>query len=281
MIRPTTKVGQQPTCWLLFNFPIRKCFKLRYLLIIFFLLIFSTYLRLFYHAPSDSLSTFSERKSIVLSNNLVNQQIDLDQCNFEQTNAILDYQPLAKYADDDTRIRPTVERLKRLFQILLSYENKYQDIFDYLNIFRFNQLDQTLQIYANNSQQLKNILCHFQRFITVSNEKNIEIKPELIVYLKQVSAYLSDGFKSEHDNWKTNQVQKPVIILAANAHFYDTLQSSMKTVNEFLRDYSVAIYDLGFTANQLQLVILQRDFPPIKYLFLLLKFRFKIIVLDV
>lgn len=256
MMRPTTKVGQQPINWLLFSLPFRRCFKLRYLLTIFILLIFFTYLRLFYHAPSNSLESFSEQKSLVLSNNNNNlaNQLKSEQCNFEQLNTILQYAPLSKNSNDDNRIKPTFERLNKLFQILISHEEKYRDIFDYLNIFRFTHLDQTLETYANNSQELKNILCYFQRFITVSNSNQIEINPELIIYLKQVSNYLSDGFKSEHGNWKTNQVQKPVIILAANAHFYDTLQASMKTVDQHLKDYSVAIYDLGFTANQLQII---------------------------
>ncbi|CAF1266904.1 unnamed protein product, partial [Rotaria sordida] len=76
-------------------------------------------------------------------------------------------------------------------------------------------------------------------------------------YLKQVSSYLSDGFKNRHLTWNTtseDQIQKPVIILAANSHFYDTLQASMHTINDYLKDYTVAIYDLQFSPTQLNMI---------------------------
>ncbi|CAF4097400.1 unnamed protein product, partial [Rotaria sordida] len=78
-----------------------------------------------------------------------------------------------------------------------------------------------------------------------------------ISYLKQVSSYLSDGFKNRHLTWNTtseDQIQKPVIILAANSHFYDTLQASMHTINDYLKDYTVAIYDLQFSPTQLNMI---------------------------
>ena len=66
-----------------------------------------------------------------------------------------------------------------------------------------------------------------------------------------------DQFKIQHSTWNqisNDQIQKPVVILAANAQFYDTLQASMRTINEFLKNYTVAIYDLRLTSDQLKMV---------------------------
>ncbi|CAF3307442.1 unnamed protein product, partial [Rotaria sp. Silwood2] len=68
---------------------------------------------------------------------------------------------------------------------------------------------------------------------------------------------LSDGFKNKHLTWNEtlkDKIQKPVIILAANSQFYNTLQASMHTVNDYLKDYTIAIYDLGFIPTQLKMV---------------------------
>jgi hypothetical protein len=158
---------------------------------------------------------------------------------------------------DDTRPKPTVERLIKLFKILISHEDKYRQVFDYLNIFRFTDIYNTLRPYANNTQHLNTIYCHFQRYITISDNGHIDVTPNLITYLEHVSTYLSDGFRTGHLNWnKTSidKIQKPAIIMAANMHFYETLQSSMRTVNKYLSNYTVAIYDLGFNQNQLAMV---------------------------
>jgi hypothetical protein len=264
MKRPTSGVGHQPALWLLFILRLRKCIKLRYLLIIFLFLIIFTYLRLINHIPSNQQLDNNFKSDHDNIPNLPGEEINKkhlhDKCNFAVTESLLRYKSLKNSSNkntDDTRAQPTIERFHKLFSILISSENKYRKALDYLEIFRFTDLFNTLRPYANNTQRLHDIYCLFQRYITISDNSHIDITPNLIYYLKQVSNYLSDGFISEHLTWNTTlmkNVQKPVIILGANAHFFDTLQASMRTVNQYFSDYAVAIYDLGFDQNQLNMV---------------------------
>ncbi|CAF1177433.1 unnamed protein product [Rotaria sordida] len=263
MIRPTNRVGQQPVVWLLFILRLRKCIKLRYLLIIFLFFIIVIYLRLNNHVPSNQQipnkfkSINNDRKISYYEAN-DNYHL-LDKCNFDATETLLRYKSLKDSNNDtgDNRPKPTVERLHKIFSILISHEEKYRKVFEYLGIFHFTDLYNTLRPFANNTKRLHEIYCLFQRYITVSDNGHIDITPHFIYYLKQVSNYLSDGFTSEHPIWNNTiikNLQKPVIILAANTRFYDTLQASMRTVNQYFYNYSVAIYDLGFDQNQLNMI---------------------------
>lgn len=261
MTRPTAGVGHQPVLWLLVILRLRKCIKLRYLLIIFFCLIIFTYLRLINNAPSDQQidgNLISSNKEKIIPAMKENTHL-LDKCNFDETESLLRYKSPRKSTNntDDTRPYPTIERLHKLFSILISREDKFRKALDYLGIFRFTDLYNTLRPFANNTQRLHEIYCLFQRYITISDNGHIDITPHFIYYLKQVSNYLSDGFISQHPTWNTTlkkDIQKPVIILGANARFYDTLQASMRTVNQYFLNHSVAIYDLGFDENQLTMV---------------------------
>jgi len=256
MLRPTNRVRQQPNLWFFFVLRLRKCFQLRYLLIIFIFLILSTYLRLISHVPSDQ-SIFRTSEHITKEEIKLSNYPHSKKCNFDDTESILRYTPLNNNSTNDTRPKPTIERLTTLFKILISYEDKYRKVFDYLNIFRFTDIYNTLRPYANDTQRSENIYCLFQRYITISDNGYIDITPNFITYLKQVSSYLSDGFRSPHINWNStsrNNIQKPVIVLAANMHFYETLQASMHTVNNHLMNYTVVIYDLGFSSPQLNMV---------------------------
>ncbi|CAF4868559.1 unnamed protein product [Rotaria sp. Silwood1] len=259
MKRPTNIVGQQPTLWLLFILRLRKCFKLRYLLILFILFILLIYLHLINDTFSNQL-IINESESIIEEEEeklmIVNYTL-FNQCNLNQTEFLL-HSYNNNNNNNDSRPQPTIQRLQKLFQILLSYENKYDKIFDYLGIFRFNNFPNTLYLFANNTEYLKNIYCLFQKYINIfDNGHIININDELISYLKLISNYLSDGFKNKHINWNNiskTKIQKPVIILAANSHFFDTLQASMRTINEHLNDYKIAIYDLQFSSIQLKMV---------------------------
>lgn len=256
MTRPANRVGQQPILWHLLLLRLRKCLKLRYLLFIFILLLLSTYLRIINNAPPTDQSIYNELKTVPQVEIKLKNYPHSTKCDFNDTESILRYVPLNNTnSTSDTRPKPSIERLKSLFQILISHEEKYRKVFDYLNIFRFTDIYNTLNAFANHTQRLENIYCLFQRYITISDNGYIDITPEFIIYLKQISNYLSDGFKTQHLSWnQTSQIEKPVIILAANAHFYDTLQASMRTVNKQLENFTVAIYDLGFNSNQLEMV---------------------------
>jgi hypothetical protein len=260
MKRPTIGVGHKPSLWLLFILRLRKCFKLRYLLILFFSLIILFYLRLINHHSSDQQIEGNVQSRIisVVADHFEDNHL-LDTCNFDDTESLLRYKSLKSSTknSDDTRPAPSIQRLHKLFSILISHEEKFRQALDYLGIFRFTNLYNTLHPFANNTERLHEINCHFQRYITISDNGHMDITPQLIDYLKQVSNYLSDGFNSEHPLWnKTsmNDLQKPVIILAANARFYDTLQASMRTVNEYFSNHQVVIYNLGFDQSQLNMV---------------------------
>lgn len=257
MIRPTSRVEQLPSPWLFFVRYLYKCFKLRYLIPLFIILILCTYIRIIHQVPSDEPTPVT-RKTIIIPKDITLRPFSFsEQCNYDQIESILKYSSSQKDNPNDQRPKPTIERLNQLFRILISHEEKYREIFDELNIFRFTDIANTLQPFGNDTQRLQNIYCLFQRYLTVDPFGHIEIQSELIFYLQQISKYLSDGFRNEHSNW--NNISKevssqPVIILAANSRFYDTLQSSMKTVNNHLQNFSIAIYDLGFSSNQLEMV---------------------------
>ncbi|CAF1133336.1 unnamed protein product [Adineta ricciae] len=261
MARPTSGVGHQPTLWLLFILRFRKCVKLKHLLIIFFILIIFTYLRLINHAPSEQHSNGkapANKNSRILSPVEDHYRPNIpDKCDFAETENLLKYKPKKDpkmSADEDLRPQPSIARLRKLFSILISHEDKYRAALDYLGVFRFTDLINTLRPFANNTQRLQQIYCLFQRYITVSDNGHIDIQPEMITYLKKVSHYLSDGFNTEHPSWKKPLGEKPVIVLAANSRFYDTLQASMRTVNKYFMEHTIVIYDLGFDQNQLNMI---------------------------
>ncbi|CAF4126035.1 unnamed protein product [Rotaria sp. Silwood2] len=252
---PSSSVGQQPTLWLLFVLRLRKCFKLRYLLTIFIIFIILTYLHLTNYTPSDQ-SIVHESEIIIEEEILIINYTLSNQCNSNEIEYLL-HSTSSYNKNNDSRSQPTIERLHKLFQILISHENTYRKVFDYLGIFRFNDFHNTLHPFANNIERLQNIYCLFQKYISISDNGDIVIKKKFISYLKQVSNYLSDGFKNKHLTWNEtlkDKIQKPVIILAANSQFYNTLQASMHTVNDYLKDYTIAIYDLGFIPTQLKMV---------------------------
>jgi hypothetical protein len=258
MIRPTIGVGHKPALWLLFILRLRKCVRLQYLLIIFFFLIIFTYLRLISHAPFDEQLFGKLKSKKTIQENDDNNNL-LDKCNFDETESLLRYKSLRYLTNNtnDARPYPSIERLHKLFSILISHEYKFRKALDYLGIFRFTDLYNTLIPFANNTKRLHEIYCLFQRYITISDNGHIDITPHFIYYLKQASNYLSDGFISEHPIWKTSiidNLQKPVIILGANSRFFDTLQASMRTVDQYFSKHIVAIYDLGFEADQVKLV---------------------------
>lgn len=254
MRRPTIGVGHEPAVWLLFILRLRRLIKLRYLFVLFFGLIILTYLRLINHpsslaSPSSSASLHQENP-VHLS----------DKCNFDQTESLLRYKS-PKYSDQtfltDRRPKPTVERLLKLFSILIKHEEKFRPALDYLEVFRFQDLYNTLRPFAKNTRRLHDIYCLFQRYITISDNGHLDVSPQLITYLKQVSFYLSDGFTTEHPSWSKismKDIEEPVIVLGANSRFYDTLQASMRTVNQYFPKHRVAIYDLGFAENQVKMV---------------------------
>ena len=164
----------------MFVLSLRKCFKLRYLLFLLILLILLTYLRLIIYAPSDQTIPNQSKTIIIIPNeiNLRNQP-----CHSYQTEPLVGYIP--SNDSNDSRPKPTIERLHKLFQILISYEKRFEKVFDYLNIFRFTDLNNTLRSYENHTEDFDHIYCSFQHYLSVSNHGQIEIKEDFIIYLKK------------------------------------------------------------------------------------------------
>ncbi|CAF3315437.1 unnamed protein product [Rotaria socialis] len=253
MKRPAASVGQQPTTWLLFIIRLQKYFKLQYSLTIFIVFIVLTYLRIVNYTPTVQM--IITRSEIIIEEEIITINFTLlNKCNSRESKSLFRSTPLN---NNDSRPQPTIQRLNKLFRILISHEDRYRQIFNYLGIFRFSDFRNTLRPLANNTERLENILCRFQQYMNISDDGHIDIKPSFIDYLRQVSIYLSDGFKNQHSAWNKiskDKIQKPVIILAANAQFYDTLQASMRTINEHLQNHTIAIYDLQFNPNQLSMI---------------------------
>ena len=258
MARSMSKAGKRSSLWFCLLYYPQKCFKLRYLISLFIVLILFTYVRIIHHAPSDEPMPVTTRIPIIFQKDItIRPYSPSNSCNYDEIESILKYSSTHNDNPDDHRPKPSIERLNKLFQILLSQEQKYRPIFDSLNIFQFTDISNTLHPYTDDHQRFQTIHCLLQRYIAVNQSGQIDIKPEFILYLHQISKYLSDGFRTEHTNWKNiprETIPQPVIILAANVRFYDTLQSSMKAVNEHLQNYSIAIYDLGFAPHQLEMV---------------------------
>ncbi|CAF1486478.1 unnamed protein product, partial [Rotaria sordida] len=133
MKRRTGGVGQQPTLWLLFILCLQNCFKLRYLLTIFIIFIILTYLHLISYTPSKQ-SIFTKFDSIIEEEIMIINYTLLNQCNSDEIEFLL--HSTSSYNNNnnnnnDSRPRPTIERLYKLFQILMFHENKYHKIFNY------------------------------------------------------------------------------------------------------------------------------------------------------
>ena len=257
MIRSTSRVGRQPTPWLSFLLSLRKCLRLRYVFITALCCILFVCLRLNYHLPSDHIHSI--KSSVILDVEYIFSPYDfhLENCSSDATESILHGVSVNEPDQNDTRPQPSIARLTSLFSKLISYEEKFRSIFSYLGIFSFTDLPRTLRLFHNDTQRLQDISCLLQRYLNISATSRLEIAPSLILYLKQVSTYLSQGFTHEHSTWgkaSTAALPKPVIILAANSRFFDTLQASMRTVDEQLRNHTVVVYDLGFDTNQLIMV---------------------------
>ena len=173
--------------YILFILRLRKCLRLRCVLIIFIFLIVLTYLHLTNHVSSSYQqidNMFKSRSnSRSKSSNVEHQQHHFsEKCNFDETESLLQYKPLRSSDDNinDSRPQPTVERLYKIFSILRSHEKKFRQTLDNLGIFRFTDLYNTLYPYANNTQRLHEIYCLFKRYITISNDDHIDISPNFI-----------------------------------------------------------------------------------------------------
>ena len=244
---------QNPVSWFFLILPIRKCYKIRLILLFGLLIVFILSVHLIDRVPH----TTSSPKVITPQFEITFPSGSFDLCLSNETNAALNAGKIPIIDPTDKRVLPTIERIETLFSKLISYEEKYRSILEYLGIFLFTNLTSTLHPLANRQDKFQEISCLINHFFTNSNPGKNSISSDLLIYLRKVSAYLSNGFHEQHKSWKQtdlSHLDKPVIILASDQGFYETLQASMRTVNEHFPNYTVAIYDLGFTQKQTQLV---------------------------
>jgi hypothetical protein len=255
MIRWTGQARLQPILRLTSFTSRRIYFKYRYLLLVSIASLFFICTRLIEHSSDNQLqSTEQPSASSIIDEFPHIYELNANGCIFNRTQfSLVDL----SLNSNDTRPQPTLERLYRLFSKLISYEENFRELFQYLGIFRFIDLSHSLQPFAKQTERFHDLSCHFRQFINISNKNHIELSSSLIVYLKQLSIYLSDGLMHRHATWThtlPNQITRPVIILAANARFYDTLQASMRSIDQHLINHTIAIYDLGFEPHQLNTV---------------------------
>lgn len=257
MKRLNSSIRQEPTLWLIFVLRLQKRLKFQYILAIFLFFMLAIYVHLL-HTTSSVQLIITESEIVIEEEFIFINDTVSHSCNGSEIESLFQISTSNINYDNDQRPKPTIKRLYKLFQILISHEKRFQEIFDYLGVFRFNDFDNTLRPFANNTERFQIIYCLFQQYIQISDNGHIIIQKDFIDYLKRVSNYLSNGFKSPHLSWNDNSSKekliKPVIVLAANTLFYHTLQSSMRTINEHLKNYTVVIYDLGLTQQQLNMV---------------------------
>ncbi|CAF1552816.1 unnamed protein product [Didymodactylos carnosus] len=133
-------------------------------------------------------------------------------CDFNQLNYLLTYTHRLSIIDEQNQAQPTLNRLKTLITTLMSYEEQYSTVFKILRIFSFNDT-KTFQVFGNNKIILKDILCLYKRYFILpsqnqSENSTIDIQPDLINYLRQISKYLVDGFRYPRLEWRSNMVRQ-------------------------------------------------------------------------
>ncbi|CAF5025763.1 unnamed protein product, partial [Rotaria sp. Silwood1] len=124
MKRSTSNVRSWRALWFWFILRLRRCFRLRYLLTLFILSIVLTYAGHINDTLSNQL-IFSGSESIIEEEEeelmIVNYTL-FNQNNLNQTEFLL-HSYNNNNNNNDSRPQPTIQRLQKLFQILLSYEN--------------------------------------------------------------------------------------------------------------------------------------------------------------
>ena len=123
-----------------------------------------------------------------------------NQCNFKSSvdDFLLHYKPklLLGILPDESRVKPTIERIRNLLEIIRSKEDKYQSLFERFDVFNIINPMNSLKAYSNENN-INEIKILYNRFIKLMpDSKTIQIEPTFINYLKKISSYLSDGLRA-------------------------------------------------------------------------------------
>ncbi|CAF2053808.1 unnamed protein product [Rotaria magnacalcarata] len=135
------------------------------------------------------------------------------------------------------RVKPTIERIRNLLEIIRSKEDIYQPLLERFGVFDMTNPTASLKPYTD------------------ENKKAIHVDRRIMHYLKQISSYLSDGLGNNRTNkYRVRCLRRPVFVLACDQSFFNELQGAIHTLNTYWPDHKIAFYNLGITSDQEELL---------------------------
>ncbi|CAF1185038.1 unnamed protein product [Adineta steineri] len=157
--------------------------------------------------------------------------------------------------NDTTRVEPTVERIRLLLEKVRSKEDKYQSLLDTFDVFNMTNPNISFKpyLFGSNVDEIKIL---YNRYIKLMNDnKTIQIDETFIDYLRKISSYLSDSLKNQRTNiFPVKCSRKPVFVLASDGGFFDGLQGAIHTLDTFWPNYTIIVYDMGYSPAQQNLL---------------------------
>ncbi|CAF4499164.1 unnamed protein product [Rotaria socialis] len=220
---------------------------IRHLFSIMFLCIY-LYLMLLHREYPDKQSSYSLRA--------MNSD---EYCHFKPSTDqfILKYKPylLTANLSNVKRVKPTIERIRNLLEIIRSKEDTYQLLLERFGVFDMTNPTASLKAYTDESN-IDEIKTLYNRYIKLMpDNKTIHVDHTIIDYLKQISSYLSDGLENNRTNrFQVGCLRKPVFVLACDQSFFNGLQGAIRTLDTYWPDHKIAFYNLGITSDQEELL---------------------------
>ncbi|CAF3478381.1 unnamed protein product [Rotaria socialis] len=206
------------------------------------------YFMLLHHEYSDNQSSYS----------LTTMNSD-GYCHFKPSTDqfIHKYKPYSLTANQSnvTRAIPTIERIRNLLELIRSKEDTYQPLLQNFDVFSMINPDISLKAYTDESN-IGEIKTLYNRYIKLMpDNKTIHVDHTMIVYLKQISSYLSDGLENNRTNrFQVGCLRRPVFVLACDQSFFNELQGAIHTLDTYWPDHEIAFYNLGITSDQEELL---------------------------
>ncbi|CAF3370100.1 unnamed protein product [Rotaria socialis] len=170
---------------------------------------------------------------------------------------ILKYKPYSLTANRPNvkRVKPTIERIRNLLEIIRSKEDTYQPLLQNFDVFNMINPDISLKAYTGESNIVE-IKTLYNRYIKLMpDNKTVHVDHTIIDYLKQISTYLSDGLENNRTNrFQVGCLRRPVFVLACDQSFFNRLQGAIHTLDTYWPDHKIAFYNLGITSDQEELL---------------------------
>ncbi|CAF3959304.1 unnamed protein product [Rotaria magnacalcarata] len=153
------------------------------------------------------------------------------------------------------RVKPTIERIRNLLEIIRSKEDIYQPLLERFGVFDMTNPTASLKPYTDESN-IDEIKTLYNRYIKLMPDKKaIHVDRRIMHYLKQISSYLSDGLGNNRTNkYRVRCLRRPVFVLACDQSFFNELQGAIHTLNTYWPDHKIAFYNLGITSDQEELL---------------------------